>query len=246
MQNVIVILGPTAVGKSALGISLAKSINGEIISADATQIYKGLNIGSAKTTEKEMQGVPHHLLSFLEFNQPFNAFMFVDKTTKIIDDIISRGKTPIIVGGTNLYVTALVKNFDFAKSGKNDIPYQSKYNLNYKLFALNYADRQMLYEKINLRVDLMLKNGFLEEVKNLKLKGLTAEMQAGKGIGYQELLLHLNNEISYDYAVEKIKQHSRNFAKRQLTWLRSMENLVWLDASKNLEENLNLIKNKLN
>ena len=242
MNKVIVILGPTAVGKSALGIALAKDVDGEIISADATQIYSGLDIGSAKITESEMQGITHHLLSFQNFTDKFNAFMFVNLARKTIDDIISRGKTPIIVGGTNLYVTALVKNFDFAKSGNFEEIYQSKYKLNFSLFALNYPLRETLYNKINKRVDLMIKNGFLNEVRLLKTKGLTHEMQAGKGIGYRELLMHLNGLLTYDDAIEKIKQHSRNFAKRQLTWLRSMENIKWLDAQSSIEENKEIIK----
>ncbi|MBR2053107.1 MAG: tRNA (adenosine(37)-N6)-dimethylallyltransferase MiaA, partial [Clostridia bacterium] len=124
MEKVIVLLGPTAVGKSALGVELAKALNGEIISADSTQIYRGLNIGTAKSTAEEMQGIPHHLIDIKNFDEGYNAFMFTEDARKKIDEIISRGKTPIIVGGTNLYVTALVKGFAFEKAGKNDVPYQ--------------------------------------------------------------------------------------------------------------------------
>ena len=246
MEKVIVLLGPTAVGKSALGVELAKALNGEIISADSTQIYRGLNIGTAKSTVEEMQGIPHHLIDIKSFDEGYNAFMFTEDARKKIDEIISRGKTPIIVGGTNLYVTALVKGFAFEKAGKNDVPYQSKFPLDFKLFALNIQSREKLYGRINARVDVMLKNGLFEEVKALQAKGLTAEMQAGKSIGYREFLAYIAGEMTFDEAVDKIKQHSRNFAKRQLTWLRSLENLVWLDGETPLQENINIIKKHLN
>lgn len=244
MQKVIVILGPTAVGKTALGKALAKSLNGEIISADATQIYRGLNIGSAKISPQEQEGITHHLIDIKNFNESFNAFMFVDMAKKVIDEIIERGKTPIIVGGTNLYVTALIKNYQFEKSNKQETPYQSKHQLGFEVFALNYQDRQMLYNKINARVDLMLKQGLVNEVTRLKKEGLSSEMQAGKGIGYKEILAYLDNQCTYEFAVDKIKQHSRNFAKRQLTWLRSLPFVVWLDAELSIEENKKIILNK--
>ena len=234
MKDVIVILGPTAVGKSALAVSLAQKLNGEIISADATQVYKGLNIGAAKVTKEEMGGIKHHLIDILDFTEKFNAFMFVNLAQKLIDDIISRGKTPIIVGGTNLYISALIKNYAFEKSDKGEEIYENKYPLKYHLFALNFDDRQKLYQRINLRVEKMLNTGLVQEVKALKQQGLNLNLQAGKGIGYREILLWLDGVMSYTEAVDKICQHSRNFAKRQLTWLRSMENLVWLDA---LDEN---------
>lgn len=241
MKKVIVLLGPTAVGKTAMGIALAKALDGEIISADSTQIYRGLDIGTAKTTIKEMQGVPHHLIDIKNFDERYNAFMFTEDARKKIDEILMRGKTPIIVGGTNLYVTALVKGFAFEKAGKNDVPYQSKFAPDFQLFALNIQSREKLYERINARVDVMLKSGLLEEVKGLWGLGLTAEMQAGKSIGYREFLAYFAGELSFDEAVDKIKQHSRNFAKRQLTWLRSLDGLVWLDADKPTHQNLQTI-----
>ena len=243
MKKVIVLLGPTAVGKSALGVELAKALNGEIISADSTQIYRGLNIGTAKSTVEEMQGIPHHLIDIKNFDEGYNAFMFTEDARKKIDEIISRGKTPIIVGGTNLYVTALVKGFAFEKAGKNDVPYQSKVPLDFKLFALNIQSREKLYARINARVDVMLKNGLFEEVKALQAKGLTAEMQAGKSIGYREFLAYIDGKMTFDEAVDKIKQHSRNFAKRQLTWLRSLTDLVWLDAENPAQQNLEIVIN---
>ncbi|MBO5310016.1 MAG: tRNA dimethylallyltransferase [Clostridia bacterium] len=245
MGKVIVLLGPTAVGKSALGVELAKALNGEVISADSTQIYRGLNIGTAKSTVEEMQGIAHHLIDIKNFDEGYNAFMFTEDARKKIDEIISRGKTPIIVGGTNLYVTALVKGFAFEKAGKNDVPYQNKFQLDFKLFALNIQSREKLYARINARVEVMLQNGLFEEVRALQAKGLTAEMQAGKSIGYREFLAHIAGEMTFDEAVDKIKQHSRNFAKRQLTWLRSLTDLVWLDAENPAQQNLEKIKSCL-
>ena len=245
MKDVIVILGPTAVGKSALAVSLAKKVNGEIISADATQVYRGLDIGSAKITEEEKCGITHHMIDILNFTEKFNAFMFVNKCKKLIDEIISRGKTPIIVGGTNLYISVLINNYTFEKSGISEETYQNKYVLKYHLFALNIDDRQALYQRINLRVQNMLKNGLVEEVKALKEQGLNLNQQAGKGIGYRELLMWLDGLMTYEEAVDKICQHSRNFAKRQLTWLRSMPSLIWLDALDldNTQKVLDIIKN---
>lgn len=244
MKDVIIILGPTAVGKSALAVSLAKSLDGEIISADATQVYKGLDIGSAKISKQEMCGIKHHLIDILNFTNNFNAFMFVNLAKKLIDDIISRGKTPIIVGGTNLYISALVNDYTFDKAGKFEEVYKNKFTLKYHLFALNFNDRQKLYQRINLRVENMLKNGLVDEVKALKQQGLNLNHQAGKGIGYREMLLWLDGVMTFEEAVNKICQHSRNFAKRQLTWLRSMENLVWLDAEEknNTQKVLKVLK----
>lgn len=243
-KDVIVILGPTAVGKSALGVELAKKLNGEIISADATQVYRGLDIGSAKVSKKEMCGIKHHLIDILDFTEKFNAFMFVNLAKPLIDDIISRGKTPIIVGGTNLYISALINNYTFEKAGISEEVYQNKFPLKYHLFALNFDDREELYQRINLRVENMLKNGLVDEVKVLRGKGLNVNLQAGKGIGYRELLLWLDGLMTYEEAVEKICQHSRNFAKRQLTWLRSMKNLVWLEAldSSNTQKVIDFVK----
>ena len=243
--NCIIILGATASGKTKLSVELAKLLNGEIINADSQQIIKGLNIGTAKITNEEKEGIPHHLIDIKNFDEGYNAFMFTEDARKKIDEIISRGKTPIIVGGTNLYVTALVKGFAFEKAGKNDVPYQSKFPLDFKLFALNIQSREKLYGRINARVDVMLKNGLFEEVKALQAKGLTAEMQAGKSIGYREFLAYIDGEMAFDEAVDKIKQHSRNFAKRQLTWLRSLTDLVWLDAENPAQQNLEKIKSCL-
>jgi len=241
MKDVIVILGPTAVGKSDLAVACALKLNGEIISADSMQIYRELNIGTAKITEKEMQHIPHHLLNNKSMNESYNVWQFVNDCKQKIDEIIDRGNTPIVVGGTNLYITALIKNYDFdGENAKDEKKYESKHDVQYKLFAVNFDSREELYKRINNRVDIMLENGFLEEVKQLKNADLTTESQAGKSIGYKELLEFLDGKTDFETAVDKIKQHSRNFAKRQLTWLRSMRDLVWLNANENAK-NLKII-----
>lgn len=239
MNNVIVIIGPTAVGKTSLSLKLAKELNGEIISADSMQVYKGLNIGTAKLTSEEMQGIPHHLIDILNFNEKYNAWCFVNDCRRKIDEIISRKHTPIIVGGTNLYVTALIKNYKFNEQNSEEV-YKNKYDISFQVYICNIEPRSKLYDRINARVDVMLAKGLLDEVKNLKKDGLNKNSQAGKSIGYREILEFLDGNFDYDYAVEKIKQNSRNFAKRQLTWLRSMTDVVWLNGEEE-NKNINLI-----
>ena len=244
MQKVIVIIGPTAVGKTALSLELATKLNGEIISADSMQIYKGLDIGTAKLSAEEMNGIPHHLIDIRSFNETYNAWLFVNDCRKKIDEIFDRNKQPIIVGGTNLYVSALINNYDF-NSGIGEKCYECKHKFEFVVFAVNIEPRENLYARINKRVDIMIEQGLLNEVIALKKQGLTKDSQAGKSIGYRELLCYLDNEISLDLAIEKIKQHSRNFAKRQLTWLRSMKNIFWLDGN-DLNNNIQHIINCLN
>lgn len=226
MKKVIVILGPTGVGKSSVAIECAKKLNGEIISADSMQIYKGLNIGTAKITEEDKQNIPHHLIDIREFSESYNAFEFVNDCTEKIEEIFKRGNTPIIVGGTNLYISALTRNYDFKNGVKSD---EKKFE--FCLYALNMS-REMLYDRINKRVDKMIQEGLIEEVKKLQKLGLTKESQAGKSIGYKEILETFENLYTMDFAIDKIKQHSRNYAKRQLTWLRAMPELVWIDTTK--------------
>lgn len=243
MKKIAVILGPTGVGKTKTSILLAKKINGEIISADSMQIYKGLNIGTAKITEEEKSGVIHHMIDIKNFDENYNVWQFVNDARMLIDDIISRGKTPIIVGGTNLYISALTQNYDFGKTELPDDAYTLKNQVEYHLFALNLP-REELYQRLNKRVDQMIEDGLEKEVKNLQNQGLKAEMQAGRSIGYKELLDYYTGACTREYAIDKIKQHNRNFAKRQLTWLRSMTNLTWLDAYK-LEDNVEVIYNNI-
>lgn len=281
-KKVVFILGPTAVGKTFFSVKLAKKLNGEIISADSVQVYKGLDIGSAKVTKEEMQGVVHYAIDILEPWEEFSVYDFVEYTEQKIDEIVSKNKLPIIVGGTGLYVKALTLGYNFGGVNKdanlrenleklaeekgNDYLYQmllekdkdmaektdknntvrlvraleialsdgqkqtGNVDIDYLIFAL-VKDRAILYDAINKRVDTMLANGLIDEVKSLKQSGLTAQNQSMRAIGYKEVLSYLDGEIDYDRMVEILKQHSRNYAKRQLTFLRGMQNVNFVDTS---------------
>lgn len=281
-KKVVFILGPTAVGKTFFSVKLAKKMNGEIISADSVQIYKGLDIGSAKVKPEEMQGVVHYAIDILEPWQEFSVYEFVEYTKQKIDEIISKGKLPIVVGGTGLYVKALTLGYNFGGTKKDSKLREQLENLakekgNEFLFsmleskdkemaektdknntvrlvrALEIAlsdgekqtgeveieplifalvkDRAVLYDAINKRVDMMLENGLIDEVKKLKESGLSVNNQSMRAIGYKEVLSYLDGEIDYDRMVEILKQHSRNYAKRQLTFLRGMKNVVYIDTA---------------
>ena len=282
IEDVIVITGPTAVGKSDLAVELAKELDAEIISADSMQIYKELNIGSGKITEEEKQNVPHHLLDILSFKEQYSVAEFCEDCKKKIKEIRSRGKNVVIVGGTGLYIKALVNNYDYSSVQKNEefrtkleaeaqekglsVLYsrlkelsperaekisqsdkkriiraleilscekkcvaKSVAEFSYKIFALN-LERDVLYSKINARVDKMFEHGLLDEIETLKNDGMTENDQSAKGIGYTELLKYFGGDYSLSEAKEKIKQHSRNYAKRQLTLLRGMD-VLWVNAS---------------
>ena len=281
-KKVVFILGPTAVGKTFFSVKLAKKLNGEIISADSVQVYKGLDIGSAKVTKEEMQGVVHYAIDILESWEEFSVYDFVEYTKHKIDEIASKNKLPIIVGGTGLYVKALTLGYNFGGVNKdanlrenleklaeekgNGYLYQmllekdkdmaektdknntvrlvraleialsdgqkqtGNVDIDYLIFAL-VKDRAILYDAINKRVDTMLANGLIDEVKSLKQSGLTAQNQSMRAIGYKEVLSYLDGEIDYDRMVEILKQHSRNYAKRQLTFLRGMQNVNFVDTS---------------
>ncbi|MGG5461657.1 tRNA (adenosine(37)-N6)-dimethylallyltransferase MiaA [Clostridium sp. B9] len=287
-NDLLIIAGPTAVGKSDLSVDLAKKLNGEIISVDSMQIYKYMDIGSAKISEEEMNGVPHYLIDFVEPEKEFSVAEFKELATEKIKDIQSRGKLPILVGGTGLYINSIICDMNFAESdkdeeyreelekiaeehgneylhemlkeidpesyetihfnnrkrviraletykltgkpfssfkAKNSI-YKTSYNIYY--YVLN-MDRAKLYERINKRVDIMFQKGLLEEVKKLKEMGLTDDMQSMKGIGYKEVLYYLDNKISLEQCEEMIKQGSRNYAKRQLTWFRKDPRAIFID-----------------
>ena len=283
--QVLFILGPTAVGKTAVSVEIANLFDGEIISCDSVQIFRGLDIGSAKVMEEEKQGIPHHLIDIKEPTETFTSFQFVEEMKKKITEITSRGKLPIVVGGTSLYVKSLILNYNFGGVGVDE-EFRDKLNklleekgleslyerlssedktlaenidrhnpqrviraleishfkgekktseseIDALVFALT-LDRKTLYERINKRVDIMLKNGLIEEVKSLKDAGVTRECQSMKAIGYKEVYAYLDGEISYDEMAELIKKHSRNYAKRQLTFLRGMDNVNYIDV-----ENLN-------
>lgn len=297
-KTLIVIAGPTASGKTELSIKLAKKINGEIISGDSMQVYKHLDIGTAKITKDEMENVPHHLIDIIEPNEEYNVQIFQKNSKKIIEDIYSRGKIPIVAGGTGLYIDALVYNYSFIDedndskirdklwedyynfgvdylvkklqiadpdalnlidlsnikrliraleiSEKNKIKYSelerdsrtektSQYDLFYFVITMN---RDVLYDRINKRVDLMFENGWLSEVNSLLESGkVLPDFRSMQGLGYKEILEFLNSGIPFEECVEKIKQNTRRFAKRQLTWFRKNKDTIWLDKSlKNSEE----------
>ena len=284
MKKILIILGPTAVGKSEFGVFLAKKFNGEIISADSVQIYKGLDVGSAKVTNEEMGGVRHHCIDIIAPESEFSVFDFVKLTREKIDEIIERGKLPIIVGGTGLYVKALLEGYDFGEQGKDEeyrkklekewekdsdglyetlklkqpdlalkikpndkkriiraleisefgsLPTSSKSEFDALVVTLN-MDRQKLYDRINERVDKMIGLGLVEEVKKLIALGLTKENQSMKAIGYKEVISFLSGEIDQQRMVELIKQHSRNYAKRQMTFFRSLQDsfVVYVEDKK--------------
>ena len=287
-QPLIVLTGPTAVGKTSLSISLAKAVNGEIISADSMQVYKKMDIGSAKIRSEEMQGIPHYLVDVLEPEEEFHIVKFQQMAKKAMEDIYSRGKIPILVGGTGFYIQAVTKDIDFTeaqqendyrkelealaeeKGGEhlhemlrkvdpvsadaihahnvkrviralefyhqNDSPisahheeqkqHESPYNLAY--FVLNMP-RELLYERIDLRVDQMMKEGLLEEVSRLKEEGCHRGMVSMQGLGYKEILAYLDGEYPLEEAVRVLKRDTRHFAKRQLTWFRREQELTWVN-----------------
>lgn len=290
MNKIIVIAGPTASGKSQLGIQLAKKLNTEIISCDSMQVYKEMNIGTAKPTLEEMEGIKHHMLDVVSPNEDFNVVKYIEMTKKIIEDMLSKNMIPILVGGTGLYVEALIYNIEFsdtyidakyreelskfAKTNGNealyerlkeiDIEYAKKIHINdtkriiralevyhqtgktiteynlmsknkkspydFYLFGIN-VDRQKLYDDINKRIDVMLDKGLVDEVKGIyeKYDMFPTAMQ---GLGYKEVKQYLQNECTYDEMLEKLKMETRRYAKRQLTWFRRYENMVWLDKEK--------------
>ncbi len=297
--KVVVIAGPTASGKSALAVELAKKINGEIISADSMQIYKNMNIGTAKISEDEMQGIRHYMLDIIEPDKRYSVSDFKKDAENYIEKIIKEGKTPIICGGTGLYINSLIYGINFQEE-KIDQKYRDKLNkiaddgeleklynealkidpeatkkiskndkkriirileiyhttgktktqqeieskkgeikYNYIVFTINMK-RELLYERINKRVDQMIKNGLIEEVADIikKYKTFPTAMQ---GLGYKEVVEFLNGNINKELMIEKIKMETRRYAKRQLTWFRKNKDIIWIDGEKTKEENLQII-----
>ncbi len=288
MNKVIVIAGPTATGKTALSVRLAKELGGEIVSADSIQIYKKLNIGSAKPSMEEREGIPHYLMDFVEPDGVYSVADYVCDAKEKIDDILSRGKLPIVVGGTGLYISSLVDNVEFSDSeqdmsvrtrlqeelsqigpeamharlaavdpvsaesihpnntkrviraleifettGKTRTAYEAESKLikspyDFCLIALN-CDRELLYDRINRRVDIMTEQGLFDEVEDLLCCGVPANAQSMQGIGYKEAVMAVRGEISKEESIELIKKNSRNYAKRQLTWFRRGE-YAWFDC----------------
>lgn len=274
MNKVIVITGPTAVGKTKLSIEIAKKYNGEIINADAVQVYKGLDIGSAKVTEEEKENIPHHLFDIKEVDEEYTIYHYQQDARKIIEDIQKRGKTPILVGGTGLYIKSALYDYKLSEEKESemyeDLTTEELYNNLLKvdkdiiidknnrrrlIRALNYykennesinnnktnkllyntifigltTDRKELYNRINKRVDTMMKNGLLEEVKSFYDKGIKTKPLLN-GIGYKELYKYLEGNYTYEEAVEKIKQNSRHYAKRQYTFFNHQLPIVWFET----------------
>lgn len=306
MNKLILISGPTGVGKSSLAIELAKILDTEIISADSMQIYKGFNIGTAKVTEEEMQGIKHHMIDIVEANDNFSVKEYRDMAYKIIDKLHAENKIPIVVGGTGLYINSLIYNLNFDDNNADEdirnilnnlleekgIEYirnilkhvdeesYNKLHLNdYKrnIRALEYflcknekysdkenqfrvdngkyewylyaltRDRVELYRDIDTRVDDMLKDGLLDEFEVLKKSGVKDDAQSMTAIGYKELVKYKNGDYDLDTAIKLIKQHSRNYAKRQLTWFRNDEKAKFIDVgAKDKEEIIKKILEDIN
>lgn len=297
-NKVICIVGPTASGKTALSIALAKRLCGEVISCDSMQIYRGMDIGTAKPTPDEMQGVLHHMLSVIDPSESYSAARYVEDAGRIADDIISRGKTPIIVGGTGLYVDSLISGTEFAEFQQDEAYRKELFSLYeekgaqfihgmlrrvdperaaqihennvkrviralevYKAtgrtitehdeetrkkpprydavyIGLMYEDREKLYERINLRVDKMMEEGLLSEVKGILERGVPPSATSMQAIGYKELVAYFEGKCSLEEAAENIKQASRRYAKRQMTWFKRNKQINWIavDKSENLSD----------
>ena len=298
-QKVIVICGPTASGKTKLSIELAKKLNGEIVSADSMQIYKKMNIGTAKATIEEMQGIKHYLLDFVSPDKRYSVAEYKKDAIEAIDEIIAKGKTPIVIGGTGLYIDSLIygieypeieidlsyrkkleeilknegieKLYEMAKQideeamktisakdkkricrvleiyhatgkTKTEQEIESRRNgpkYDYLMFGIN-MDRDKLYDRINRRVDIMIADGLIEEVRNI-LKEYKEFPTAMRGLGYKEVVEYLIGNTSKEEMIDKIKRETRRYAKRQLTWFRRYQNITWLDGLEDVQKNVNII-----
>ncbi len=278
-MTVYVIAGPTASGKTKLGVELAKRTNGEVVSCDSMQIYRDIPICSAQPTEDEKQGIPHHLMGFLDFSERFTVADYREKALDAIRDIFSRGKQPIVVGGTGLYFHWLMYEPDFGAESNGEVRQALARLSNDELYARLTAvdpdtaiskndtkrliraleiyelsgsvsqkmqkrrntefdfrlycvapEREELYSRINARVDIMLENGMREEIYSLWKKGINESHQCYKAIGCRQLIDLFEGRCTEQEAIEKIKQESRRYAKRQLTWMRGEKDAVWTDA----------------
>lgn len=300
MQKVIVICGPTASGKTALSIELAKRINGEVVSADSMQIYDEMSIGTAKPDEEEMQGIKHYLIGNVSPTTRYSVSDYKSDAMNAIEEIINKNKMPIVVGGTGLYVNSLIYGIDYPEvktdleyreelekiakkeglkhlyekamqidpeaaknisendkkriirileiyketgktktqleieSRKNGVPYD------YRVFAINMP-REILYDRINRRVDIMIERGLIDEVKQLYEKYGEELRTAVQGIGYKEVIDYLNGVCSKEEMVEKIKMETRRYAKRQLTWFRKIQDIIWIDGLNDIQNNVDII-----
>lgn len=287
-RPLIILTGPTAVGKTALSIGLAKAVGGEIISADSMQVYRGMDIGTAKISPSEMQGVPHHLIDILDPAEPFHVAAFQEHCNRCIAEIYERGHIPILVGGTGFYIQAVLYDIDFTQTDA-DVAYRRELqqeaetqgaealhrklsqvdaeaadqihpnNVKRVIRALEYyhqtgkkisehnaeeqnktspyqfryyvlsLPREILYKRINQRVDQMRREGLEEEVRRLSEAGCTRDLVSMQGLGYKEILQAFDGEITLEEAYAKIKQETRHFAKRQFTWFRRERDVTWLE-----------------
>ncbi|MFA5127354.1 MAG: tRNA (adenosine(37)-N6)-dimethylallyltransferase MiaA [Patescibacteria group bacterium] len=216
--KILVILGPTASGKSALAVKIAKAFKGEIISADSRQIYKGLNVAANKITKKEMAGIKHYLLDVVYPNQDFTLYDWQKQAFQTIKKIINRKKLPIICGGTGLYICSVLQNYDLHPTTPR------LRNCPYDFLVLGLSlNRTLLYERINQRAKKMIRDGSLNEAKKLYRKYPNKNLPALSGIGYRELIQYLDKKITLPQAIELIQKNTRHYAKRQMTWFRRME-----------------------
>ncbi len=303
MQKVIVICGPTASGKTSLSIELAKKIEGEIISADSMQIYKEMDIGTAKPSKEEKQGIKHYLLDFVSPEERYSVADYKRDAKKAIEEILEKGKIPIIVGGTGLYVDSLIYEIEYPNiefdeeyrkllekrveqeglealyqeaaqidplaiekisqndekrilrileiyhaTGKNKTEQEKLSRVNpvpydYQVYALKW-DRELLYERINKRVDIMLEQGLIKEVEEIwkKYDHFPTAMQ---GLGYKEVVEFLEGKTTKEEMIEKLKMETRRYAKRQMTWFRKNKQTIWLAGDAKVEDNIEIIVNHL-
>lgn len=289
-KPLIILTGPTAVGKTALSIRLAKAVNGEIISADSMQVYKMMDIGTAKITPDEMQDVKHYLIDEFMPDEDFNVVKFKQLALTYMEEIYAKGKIPIIVGGTGFYIQAILNDIDFTKTAEdtsyrehlkqvadekgaeflyeqlraideeatktihqnnvkrviraleyyhqtgkkisehNEEQRQKESPYNFAYFVLNH-DRNILYDRIEKRIDIMMEQGLVEEVSSLYNKGYTKDLVSMQGLGYKEIIAYLEGECTLEEAVYVLKRDTRHFAKRQLTWFNREREVIWLNKS---------------
>ncbi len=289
-RPLIILTGPTAVGKTALSIGLAKAVDGEIISADSMQVYRKMNIGTAKIQQSEMQGVRHHLIDILDPGEDFNVVLFKKYALEAMKDIYSRGKIPVVVGGTGFYIQALLYDINF-EDNDNDMSYREELQIlaaehgnsyihdmlagvdpesaekihennvkrviralefykktgtkisehneaesqkespyNFEYFVLN-DDRQKLYDRIDRRIDIMLEDGLLDEVKSLVDEGYSRDLVSMQGLGYKEMIDYIQERYNLDEAVYTLKRDTRHFAKRQVTWFKREKQVTWVNKN---------------
>lgn len=287
-NKLIILAGPTASGKTSVSIDLAKRLGGEIISADSMQVYKYMDVGTAKISAEEMQGVKHHLIDVLDPKEDFNIVKFQNMVKCSIEEIVKNGHIPILVGGTGFYIQSVIYDIDFNNeydnssvrkkleeeydafgadfmheklkkidivsaqtihknnkkriiraieyflinnepiSSHNEVQREKKSPYDYRFFVLN-PPRDILYERINKRVDIMVENGLVDEVKKLREMGLSTANISMQGIGYKEIIEYLDGEVSLEIAIENIKQNTRHMAKRQVTWFKREKDVIYVD-----------------